>query len=343
MPAVAVLSIPVGLLLALLFALSKMSRHNEIISMLTAGRSLYRVLVPLIFFGALLSAFCFQLNTAMAPHAEAVKKRMLDQITRGESRAEDRSTVDGYLFRDRQNNRTWFVRRLKMNSDDLDGVHITQQDANGEATRKWYAVKAKYKPESHSWLLLRGMCVDFNSQGDMIKTDAFPEGFREISDWTETPWRIASGQMEAQNLSIPELHDYLKFNSDFPDTQLASFRTNLADRFAFPLSCLVVVFIAAPLGVVFTRRGVLASVASAILIFFAMIMLRFFFLALGKGSHMKPAVAAWLPDALFFGIGLGLLYARSSNRELPKPTFWNVTLSLIVLGGGGFALWMRMK
>src|SRR5262249_12893860 len=120
------------------------------------------------------------------------------------------------------------------------------------------------------------------------------------------------------NLSIAELRDYLKTNADFPEAQLAPFRTNLADRYAFPLSCFVVVFIASPLGIVFSRRGVLASVASSIFIFFAMILLRYFFLALCKGDRLNPTLAAWLADILFFSIGLILLYFRSSNRELPK-------------------------
>ena len=46
-------SLPIGLLLALLFSLSRMSRTNEIISMLTAGRSVFRLLLPLLFVGVL--------------------------------------------------------------------------------------------------------------------------------------------------------------------------------------------------------------------------------------------------------------------------------------------------
>lgn len=41
LPSVLMLSIPVGLLLSLLYTLTQMSRRNEIISMLCAGRSLY--------------------------------------------------------------------------------------------------------------------------------------------------------------------------------------------------------------------------------------------------------------------------------------------------------------
>ena len=46
-PGILVICLPVGLLLALLYSLSRMSRSNEIISMLTAGCSVVRIMVPL--------------------------------------------------------------------------------------------------------------------------------------------------------------------------------------------------------------------------------------------------------------------------------------------------------
>src|SRR5687767_15160579 len=57
-PQVIVISLPVGLLLALLFSLSRMSRSNEIISMLTAGRSLPRMLLPHMTVGLLATVVC---------------------------------------------------------------------------------------------------------------------------------------------------------------------------------------------------------------------------------------------------------------------------------------------
>ncbi|HET6406322.1 MAG TPA: LptF/LptG family permease, partial [Chthoniobacteraceae bacterium] len=47
LPSIIVIVLPVGLLLALLFSLSRMSRTNELIAQLTAGRSIYRILLPL--------------------------------------------------------------------------------------------------------------------------------------------------------------------------------------------------------------------------------------------------------------------------------------------------------
>src|SRR5712691_2052442 len=47
-PEVLVILLPVSLLLGLLFCLSRMSRANEIVSMLTAGVGVPRVVLPLI-------------------------------------------------------------------------------------------------------------------------------------------------------------------------------------------------------------------------------------------------------------------------------------------------------
>src|SRR5207237_8003162 len=90
----------------------------------------------------------------------------------------------------------------------------------------------------------------------------------------------------------------------------------------FPLSlhdalpiCLVVVCIAAPLGLSYSRRGVLASVASAVVLVFSMNFLTHLFLALGEGDRISPIVAAWMPNVVFAAIGLYLLYLRATNRE----------------------------
>ncbi len=321
-PAMALLAMPVGLLLALLFSLSKMSRHNEIISMLTAGRSLVRVIMPLVVVGLLTTGVCFVLNSALAPKAEAVKKQMLEEVTRGSKRASAKETIEGHLFRDRLNDRTWFVRKLKPNNPALEGVHISQQDKEGNIVRKWYAMRATYDPKTGHWVLVRGMIVDFDKNGDITGTDLFKDSVRVITDWPETPWRIASSQLQAQNLSIAELHEYLRYNHDFPETMLAPYRTNLADRWAFPWSCLVIVFLAAPLGVVYNRRGVLGAVASAIFLFVATILVRGLLLALGKGARIDPYLAAWLPNVVFFAVGLVLLWFRSTNRDFPKLAFW---------------------
>ena len=72
----------------------------------------------------------------------------------------------------------------------------------------------------------------------------------------------------------------------------------------------------APLGIGFSRRGVLASVATAVmLVFLHAFFFTHLFLALGEGNRIPAWTAAWTPNAAFAVVGLYLLYLRSTNRE----------------------------
>src|SRR5438105_6370629 len=61
-PQILVMLLPVALLLALLFVLGRMSRSNEVVSMLTAGVSVPRIIAPLPNVGLLTSAASTALN-----------------------------------------------------------------------------------------------------------------------------------------------------------------------------------------------------------------------------------------------------------------------------------------
>ncbi len=125
--------------------------------------------------------------------------------------------------------------------------------------------------------------------------------------------------MNPDYLSVPELHDYLNFNSDFPPNRLAPFRTQLENRWAVPWGALVVVFLAAPMGIVYSRRGILGGVAMAILLFFSLFLLSNILVAFAKGYRLDPILAVWGPYAFFFAIGLLLLWFRSTNRDIAIP------------------------
>ena len=75
-PQILVILLPVALLLALLFSLGRMSRSNEIVSMLTAGVSLPRILTPLLLAALLTTGVSTFLNYSLAPHAEYARKKL---------------------------------------------------------------------------------------------------------------------------------------------------------------------------------------------------------------------------------------------------------------------------
>jgi lipopolysaccharide export system permease protein len=310
-PQILVILLPVSLLLGLLFCLGRMSRANEIVSMLTAGISLPRVLLPLIFIGVITSLGMAALNYSLAPHADRAQ-RSFEEETHG--RGEVKGVV-GQIFRNRAENRTWFIQAFREGENEFHNVQVLQQDENDDITRDYLANRAIYHPDDKSWELISVKVVDYDAAGN-IKASRLRKSL-VIKDWSETPYRLASANVHADSLSVPELRDYLRFNSDFPSVLLAPFATHLQYRLALPWSCLVVVFIAAPLSIGFARRGILSNVATAILLVFAMNFLTHFFLALGEGYRIPAWIAAWTPNIIFLLIGLYLLYLRAGNREAP--------------------------
>lgn len=319
LPSIMIICLPVGLLLAVLYSLSHMSRTNELISMLTAGVSVPRILLPLFAAGLVASGVSLWLNYELAPHADAIKKNAFKALVRGKSKE---ARLEGMLFRNRRDLRSWFMESMPADYGTahsqgvLEGLHIIQQDEEGNILKKYYARDMAYYPASREWELRRGKEVDLDIEGQMVGEQSWE--VKRIADWSETPWRIAASNLSAANLSVPELRDYLRENGDFRDDQLAPYRTQLQERLSVPFACVLVIFIAAPLGIVFSRRGVLAGVASSIFIFAAMIFINSLCIALGKGGRIDPIAAAWVPVGVFGLIGLYLLRLKSQNRELPR-------------------------
>ncbi|MFV0338009.1 MAG: LptF/LptG family permease, partial [Chthoniobacterales bacterium] len=312
-PAIIVMSIPIAMLLALLYSLTAMSRSNELISMLGAGLSVMRILLPLFVVSFLLTGVSLFFNYSDAPHAAAMRKQMLRDIKRGEKRDQ---SLSGHLFRNREDNRTWYMRKLWLGDGRLTQVQIIQQDEKGDITEEWFANLAEYDEATKKWKLTAARHIEDPGKIEMNISGQAPE--IEIEGWSETPWRISSSVMNPDYLSVRELREYLTYNSDFPEQRLAPYRTHLNYRFALPLACVLVVMLAAPMGIVYSRRGILSGVALAVGLFFSMVFISSLFVALGKGARIPPEIAAWSPIVFFFFVGVFLLWMRSTNRDLPK-------------------------
>lgn len=309
-PQILVILLPVSLLLALLFCLGRMSRTNEIVSMLTAGISIPRLLVPLIAMGLLTAVGSGALNYALAPHAEYARKTFMEEI-RGEVNPRG---VAAQVFRNRAENRTWYIQTFRPDQDQFITLQVLQEDEQANIVKNYMATNASYHKDTHTWELRLVKVVNYDTSGNIVDEHLFESLM--MPEWSETPFRLASTNMRAEFLSLPELREYLRFNFDFPQSLLAPFATHLQYRIALPWTCLIVVFLGAPLAIGFSRKGVLSNVAAAIGLVFSMNFLTHLFLALGEGDRIPAWAAAWGPNILFASVGLALLYFRSTNRDL---------------------------
>ena len=310
----------VAVLIATVYALSRFSRTNELISMLASGRSLGRTLRPLFCAGIYISFVYLVFNYQLAPQGEGSKESLLDQFS-----GDDKKTTSAtkHLFVNQRDNRTWYIGEIpyygdgNQETEELRFIDIQEQDADNRRIRSFQASSATWDSTTGRWAFHRTLETKF-ANDELAPTTVYSP-FHFETDWTETPWQLVNQRMDPDHLGVPGLLSYVRTNARDGLQPPLPFLTNLYHRWAAPWGCFAILFIAAPLGITFSRKGILGGVASAVFVFGAVLFLTELFLALGKSGYLSPALAAWLTNAIFLVLGGLFLYLRARNRTLRLP------------------------
>ena len=209
---------------------------------------------------------------------------MLDEIIKGKSK---NAHLDALVFPNRRDFRIWFIQLLDAKNEQLRNVQVIQQDGNGVIISKIYGQNATYDGSRKVWVFYNGKIAYIDPEGNVSSEEFFTR--KEVSGWSETPWRLSSATLKGKYMTVPQLEHYLKENGDFPESNLAEFKTQMWYRFALPWNVLVVVFVASPLCIAFSRRGALGGIAGGLFLFIGLFSSSNVFLALGQGSRISAA------------------------------------------------------
>lgn len=321
LPPVFVLLIPFSLLLGLLYSLGKLSHSREIIAMIQTGRSVARVIAPLGAVGLFLSATCLLLNYHWAPWGEGYREALIE-FAESDSKSQARNVLYVHRGADRIAHRSWLVGSFPYDytpEDPIRNVVVRSKDEDGPTT-VLYAKSATWSPESGTWSFKEATLLDLRARlpdgtpAEKFRTD-LPDPYL-IHDFPETPWQIVTPGLQEEFLGIPELKSWLQQYEGDEWAPRQSYLTQLHYRWAQPWICLVVVLLAAPLGIVFGRRGTAGGVAIAAFLIGSMLLCSQTFLSLGDAGRLPPALAAWATNILFTAIALVLLWRRLQGRPI---------------------------
>ena len=324
LPQILVTITEAALLLATLYALGRMSRYNELISMMSAGRSVARIIAPVLIFGAWCFFAVMALNYQLAPEADRTKEEMLKDSG---SRANAKGVEFNVPYRNREDRRNWLIFRLPYDLSErnsMQEVWLMQQDAEGNPQSMIVAKRAAWNPATRAWTFYQAAVMDFVPGNLKLQSLHYEERWPIMESWRETPGSILSDRLNPEYLGVPELLAYLRTNASLPERSLEKYESALHWRFALPFRCFLLILLAAPLGIVSSRRGLLGGVSTAVGLFIAVFFLSAVVLKAGEGLYLPPAVGAWLTNGVFLVIGLVVLWMRSSNRPLPgwNPLKW---------------------
>jgi len=318
LPELLVIVIPVALLLAMLYALTNHSRHNELIAARAAGIGMWRLSVVYLTVGTLFSLLLFAVNEGWAARGPGTIEMIQRSKQAGGEGASEGLWNGPTHIEDKGASQSWDIENYNLVTTEMIRPRITW-NVSAEVTVKMVADQGVYTNGVWTFKNLTSFRSDPGKpEAEMLQMDSYPVlGVKEFlltPRQVQSELRIASLlnnvrlAKEAQ-VSLREISDYLTLHPDLPPAKQAKLDTQFHGRLAWPFTCLVVVLIAIPFGGGSGRRNAYVGVASSIVICFAYFILMRVGLALGTGGRLAPWLAAWLPNLLFGG-GAGVLIAR---------------------------------
>jgi lipopolysaccharide export system permease protein len=292
---------PITLLLGLLYTLYQLTRNNEVIAMRASGVSIYRVLLPFLILGAIISLFSMHISRTVAPRNLAWTEQFQNRIKYQDAGSELLTQV---LFREPDQNRSWDIGTLNPETGEMTNVSVRQRRPNNRLEYTLTAESAFWMDES--WFFRNVVLQPHSEQG-------FRMGPPETRDllpmpgYTESPERMIRENKQFQFLTSREIKTYLSDRESVSPKTNAMLMTEIFMRQAHPWLCLVTMLMAVPFGTQTARKGVFLGVSLCLLLFFTLFFSMNLFKAMGLGQKIAPWLAGWGPTLMFGALGAALL------------------------------------
>jgi lipopolysaccharide export system permease protein len=315
-PEILVVILPMTLLLALLYSLTNHARHNEITAARVAGVSLWRLVVPYLGVGLLISLGSFALNELCVPNSTEAAKRILARRLGPGSGLAQAGEASGLPVRNERDRRDWVIGLYNTDTGEMLNPVVGWHDADGS----YLQITARRAARLNGvWTFYDVEEFKTDLHTNLPPVPVLQTNVLAMAEFSETPEQIkseikissslalpGSGKTKKSDMSVAEILNYLRLHPNPSPSSRCWLYTKLYGRLAAPWTCVVVVLIAIPFGAVSGRRNVFMGVAGSIVICFAYFVVQQLALALGTGGYLAPWLAGWLPNLSFGLMGLGL-------------------------------------
>jgi LPS export ABC transporter permease LptG len=285
---------PLALMISVLILLTMLERQQELTAFKAAGISLYRVVIPILLVAGVGAGAMWVLSESVVPNSNRDAKQLLDRIKGRE--AKSRVYTSG--------GRQWLLSRdgssfysfLQFDESSSSMVRFTKLviDEGMELRSHLFAQRVTY--ENGSWMAQSGWYRTVQPDGTVE--------FEMINSPTEvgipeTPEYFAHERRLPAEMSVKELHEHIHELQE-SGHQPVRLIVRWHQKFAYPLSAFLMVFLALPFGLnrggrrVTTMQGIALAIVLGIVYYVSVA----FFGKLGEAEVLPAVIGAWSPAIL---------------------------------------------
>ena len=299
LPAVFVMTIPMGVLLATVMTLNGLSLSSEITVMRACGIGLNRIAKPIFIFSIVMACVSFILNETVVP---VMTKQSTDLALYAFSKKNIPEGKHNFTFKEVKEG--GLLKRLFYVGDCTDKQlhNITVLDASKEGTIQILQAKeGTTTPEG--WNFQNGAIYTVSDNGKTLDTTLFGDSVI----------KFGMDLSKEMNRNLANEHNFIQLCKYLANPNVDNknvLKISLFDKIALPLTTIVLVLIGVPLAITPPRvrynRGFLFS----ILIIFAYYLIRALSISFGEAGSLIPILAAFMPNIILTIAGVGLYYRK---------------------------------
>jgi len=310
-PFVLTLTIPTGLLAAVMIVFGRMSSDRELLALKGAGIGLAPIVAPVIVVAVIFMVFNFWLVASVNPECRKEYNEMKHTIVTNNPLA----LFSPEVVLDKIPG--WRIYFAKKEGSELQDIILWKFDDQNHLQASMRADRATINLDlEHQQLLMtliNERSEQYGSDGDPTKVqigghgDQIVEGVSLNSFYEKVQRRLAW-------MTLPEIQEVIFAMQSAPTGEEASpYLTELQARVAFSISCLTFVIVGIPLAIQTQRR----ETSFGTLIAIGIVALYMLLDAVGKALKAKaglyPELIIWTPNILFQAVGFWLFYR--ANRK----------------------------
>lgn len=301
LPSVFVMTIPMGVLLATVMTLNRLSLASEITVMRSCGIGLNRIAKPIFIFSIVMCIASFFINESIVP---VTTKQSKDLALWALGQKNIPEGKQNFIFKELKENAT--LKRLFYVGNCKNKVlhNITVLDMSKPDTIQ--VLQAREGSTSPAgWQFDKGAIYTVAQQGKILNTTFFESSVAQFGIDLSNELK----QNVAKEHNFMSLVKYIIRNQNKISDEKNLYLIALYDKIALPITTVVLVLLGVPLAITPPRvrynRGFLFS----ILIIFTYYLIRALSLSFGEAGSLSPFLAAWSAN-IILSIAGALMYYR---------------------------------
>lgn len=293
-PEIIRLVIPVAAFVACIFLTGQMTERLEITALKAAGVSLYRLIIPYLFFGFIIAGVISYLDGFVIPNSNAERIAFEKEYLGGGSEDVDKNKI----YRQESPNNMYRFNYFDNSSGTAYRVEVVQFD--GDSIKKTIdAQRMKWNEDDQRWLMLNVTERNFHENGfEQLKSDTVDTVLNI------RPRDLARTTSDIYQLTYPEAMEYIQAIERSGAGNISLPQVQLYGRLSYPFSILVVMVVGFSIASSRRKGGRGFYIAAGLTISFLYLAFMEIVEPFGSSGALDPLIATIIPHLLFLIVGL---------------------------------------